>query len=257
MKASLRPYLLADAPLLAAIRSGAVSAARLDQAVGAVLALKFQLGLFDNPYVDPAIAAQTAGTPQEFAAAEAAQRAAQVLLQNRGGLLPLKAGARVWLHGISPEAAQAAGLVPVDVPGAADVALIRAATPFETLHPYHFFGRMQHEGRLDFRAGDKAHDALMALPPRLPVVFAVDMDSPAILTAVQPRANVLLALFGASDAALLDVLTGRAQPRGHLPYNLPRTMAAVTAQDPAASDDDVNPLFRRGAGLVNYGRQGK
>lgn len=245
------------APLLAAVRGGTVSLARVDAAVSAVLALKFKLGLFDQPYADPALAAQTVGTRADRFEADLVQRAAQVLLQNRGQVLPVKAGSKVWLSGVSGDTARAAGLVPVGRPEQADLAVIRAATPFEPLHPYHFFGRMQHEGRLDFRAGDKAFDELAALPPGLPVVFAVDMDRPAILTAVQPRANALLALFGASDAALLDVLTGVVRPRGRLPYNLPRSMAAVAAQDPAASDDDANPLFRRGYGLINYGRTGK
>lgn len=199
-------------------------------------------------------AAQSVGTREDQAAAARAQRDAQVLLQNRGALLPLTPGRRVWLIGVSAAAARAAGLEVVDRPALADVAVIRAGTPFEVLHPHHFFGRMQHEGRLDFRAGDPAFDQLMALPPGLPVVFAVDMDRPAILSAVAPRADALLALFGASDAALLDVATGKAVPRGRLPFNLPRSMEAVVAQDPAAADDDANPLFRRGFGLRNFGR---
>ncbi len=105
---------------------------------------------------------------------------------------------------------------------------------------------MQNEGRLDFRPGDAGFDALMALPPDLPAVVAVDMDRPAILTNLQDRAAGLLALFGASDAALLDVVTGRTPPRGRLPLNLPSSMRAVEAQDPALPDDDAAPLYRRG-----------
>lgn len=237
------------APLLAAVRDGTLTMARLDAAARSVLSLKFRLGLFDKPFVDADAAAQKVGTKADQLAAAAAQRAAQVLLQNRGNLLPLKSGARVWLQGVARTDAEAAGFVPVDRVEDAEVAIIRTATPFETLHPYHFFGRMQHEGRLAFRAGDKAFDTLSALPAQLPVVFAVDMDRPAILTAVQQRAEAMLAVFGASDAALLDVMAGHARPEGKLPYNLPSSMAAVANQDPAMSDDDVHPLFRRGYGL--------
>lgn len=134
----------------------------------------------------------------------------------------------------------------VDDPTQAEVALLRMATPFERLHPHHFFGAMQNEGRLDFRPGDAGYDALMALPPQLAAVVAVDMDRPAILTGMQARAAGLIALFGASDAALLDVLTGKDRPRGRLPLNLPSSMQAVQAQDPALPDDDVAPLFARG-----------
>jgi beta-glucosidase len=75
------------------------------------------------------------------------------------------------------------------------------------------------------------------------------MDRPAILTNVQPRVAALLVTFGASDRALLDVVTGRAVPRGHLPFELPSSMAAVDAQDPAVPDDSAAPLYPRGAGL--------
>lgn len=239
-------------PLLAAVRSGTVSMARLDAAVAAVMKMKFELGLFDNPYVDPAKANALAGKAEDHAQADAAQRAAQVLLQNRGKILPLKTGARVWLSGVSADAARAAGFSIAERPEDADVAIVRGSTPFETLHPWHFFGARQHEGRLDFRVGDKSFDAIAALPAGLPVVLAVDMDRPAILTALQGRTAAMLAIFGASDAALLDVVAGRASPKGKLPFNLPRSMAAVEAQDPATPDDDARPLFRRGFGL-RYG----
>lgn len=242
------------APLLAAVRAGKIPLARIDAAARAVLAVKFKLGLFDAPYVDPAEAARQTGTSADHAAADAAQRASQVLLQNRGGLLPLRPGTRVWLVGVDPAAARAAGLVPVGQPDQAQAALVRAATPFEMLHPHHFFGRMQHEGRIDFRAGDPGYDSLMALPEGLPAIFAVDMDRPAILNGVAPRAQAMLALFGASDAALLDVVSGKAAPRGRLPYNLPSSMDAVMAQDPAAPDDDRDPLFARGFGLMHFGK---
>jgi beta-glucosidase len=43
-----------NAALLADVRSGAVSAKRVDEAVGRILTLKFRLGLFEHPFVDPA-----------------------------------------------------------------------------------------------------------------------------------------------------------------------------------------------------------
>ncbi len=36
--------------------------------------------------------------------------------------------------------------------------------------------------------------------------------------------------FGVSDAALIDVLTGRARPEGKLPFEVPSSMDAVAAQ---------------------------
>lgn len=239
------------APLLEAVRAGTISAAQLDAAVRPVLMLKFQLGLFDHPFADPAQATKIVGAPDSLHAAEDAQRAAQVLLENHDHLLPLHAaGRRAFLFSIAPEAAKAAGFTPVDDPVQADVALMRAATPHEKLHPHHFFGARQSEGRLDFQPGDPLLEALKRVPAKLPVVLAIDMDRPAILTNVKDRAGALLAVFGASDAALLDVVTGKAVARGHLPFDLPSSMASVAAQDPALPDDSAQPLYPRGAGIV-------
>ncbi len=48
------------------------------------------------------------------------------------------------------------------------------------------------------------------------------------------NAGALVATFGVSDEALLDVLTGRAKPQGKLPFALARTLAAIEANDPDA-----------------------
>lgn len=238
------------APLLAALREGEVSTARVDASVRRVLEAKFAMGLFENPYVDPAAAARTVGAAPDVALAEQTQREAQVLLQNRGGALPFRPGAKVWLFGMDPAAARAAGLQVVEDPAQADFAIVRTESPADMLHPHHFFGSRQKEGRLDFRPGDPAYDALLRASARVPTVLAVFLDRPAVLASVQDRAAVILANFGASDAAVLDVVLGRAVARGRLPFELPRSMAAVAAQDPGRPDDSADPLYPRGAGIV-------
>ncbi|WP_244501675.1 glycoside hydrolase family 3 protein [Sphingomonas gellani] len=234
-------------PLLEAVRAGEVSMARLDEAVRRVLLLKFQLGLFDNPYVDPAQAARVAGNPAAQAEADRAQRESQVLLENRDGVLPLRAaGTRVWLYKVDPAAARARGFVVVNDPAQAQVAVIRADAPSEMLHPHHFFGSRQNEGRLDFRADDPDFAAILRASAAVPTVVAVNLDRPAILSNVRSRAKALLATFGASDAAVLDVVTGAARPKGRLPFELPLSMEAVRRQDPARPDDTQAPLYKAG-----------
>jgi beta-glucosidase len=236
-------------PLLAAMAAGEVSEARLDASVRRVLIPKFRQGLFDNPYVDPQAAQAAIGTAEDRELAARVQREAQVLLKD-GGALPFAAGAKVWLFGMAPEAARAAGLEVVDEPAQADFAIVRSETPSEMLHPHHFFGSRYKEGRLDFRAGDPAFDALQRASRLVPTVLAIFLDRPAVLTEVQGTADVILANFGASDAAVLDVLLGRAQARGLLPFELPRSMAAVETQDPGRPDDSDDPLYPAGAGIV-------
>jgi len=235
--------------IVTAVRNGLLTEQRVDESVRRVMTLKFQQGLFDNPYVDPAKAGSLVGAEQFRKEGEAAQRRAQVVLENRDRTLPVDAKARkAWLFGIDANVARAAGFTVVATPAEADVAIVRVATPFETLHPHHFFGALQHEGRLDFRDGDAAYEAIKQASAAVPTIVAVDLDRPAILTNVRTRAKALIATFGASDAAVLDVVAGRARAEGRLPFELPSSMREVQAQDPALPDDTAHPLYPVGAG---------
>ncbi|AOH86377.1 beta-glucosidase [Sphingomonas panacis] len=231
-------------PLLAAVKDGSVSVARIDAAVARVLRLKFELGLFDNPYVDANAAARIVGDPSHIREAEAAQRDAQVLLENRDAMLPIRArGKRVWLYRVDPAAARAKGFVIVDDPRQADLAILRVDAPSEKLHPYAFFGSRQNEGRLDFHDGDKDYEAIKRATAAVPTAVAINLDRPAVLTNVRGTVRALVATFGASDAAVLDVMTGAAAAKGRLPFELPSSMAAVATQNPAVPDDSAAPLY--------------
>jgi beta-glucosidase len=230
-----------------AVNKGLVQEAMVDASAVRVLVPKFQMGLFENPYVDPETAARVVGTAAVNEEANAAQAASQVLLKNNG-IFPLKPGTRVWLKDIDAEAARARGLVVVTHPEEAEVALVRLGTPFERRHPNHFFGRRQNEGRLDFRPGEAGHDLVLRLSHKTKVAVALFADRPAVLGPVNDMASAILVNFGVSDSALLDVVTGKAIARGRLPFELPSSMAAVLAQDPAVPDDTRKPLYRAGAG---------
>lgn len=243
--------------LVAAIREAKIPMARIDASVTRILVQKFRQGLFENPYVDPASTATLVGTPADIAAGRNAQARASVLLRNMWGLLPLgPRRSRVWLHGILPDAVAAYGMTVVADPGDADVALIRADTPFQRPHANYLFGSYHREGDLDFKSDNPARLALeRAHRAGTPTVFAITLDRPAILTDILPSADAVLANFGMSDAALLDIVTGRVRPAGRLPFELPRSMAAVAAQRSDLPDDSADPLFRAGAGLVMPARR--
>ena len=78
-------------PLSALVRSGRVPMALVDDAVRRVLRLKFQSGLFDNPYPDVESADTRTATPDAVALAREAADRAIVLLKNDKNLLPLDA----------------------------------------------------------------------------------------------------------------------------------------------------------------------
>ena len=237
-----------SAVIVKAVRDGVLPERRVDESAARVLTLKFQLGLFEHPFVDPDRAQAIVGQRAFRAEAGAAQRRALVLLENRDSVLPIAAGARVYLYGLDAEAARRHGLTPVERLEEATVAVLRIAAPFERLHPNHFFGRMQHEGRLDFRDGDADYEEVKRAAARVPTIATVYLDRPAILTNVRDKVRGLIANFGADDDATLDVMLGRAAPDGRLPFELPSSMAEVEAQSPGRPHDTRHPLYRIGTG---------
>lgn len=70
------------------VRAGKVEEAAIDAAVARILTLKFEAGLFENPYVDPARAARVLKDPAGPAIARKAAERGLVLLRN-DGILPL------------------------------------------------------------------------------------------------------------------------------------------------------------------------
>jgi len=77
--------------LIELVREGKVSQGQIDNAVRRVLEMKFEGGLFENPYADVKTAAKKTNTPEAIALARQAARESVVLLKNSGGLLPLDA----------------------------------------------------------------------------------------------------------------------------------------------------------------------
>ena len=73
------------------VRDGRVPQALVDDAVRRVLRLKFESGLFENPYPDVANAEAKTATPDAVALAREAAQRAMILLKNDKGLLPLDA----------------------------------------------------------------------------------------------------------------------------------------------------------------------
>ncbi|MCA0755123.1 glycoside hydrolase family 3 C-terminal domain-containing protein [Paenibacillus sp. N4] len=76
--------------LLEALSSGLLEEADVDRAVRRILTLKFELGLFDNPYADPDLAERSIGCEEHAALARQIAAEGTVLLKNEGGLLPLR-----------------------------------------------------------------------------------------------------------------------------------------------------------------------
>jgi beta-glucosidase len=233
------------ASLEAAIRHGKIPIAAADRSVRRILQQSFALGLFENPYVDADAAKRIVGAAATLVQGHSAQTRAMVVLQAKDQVLPLQPARspRLYLLGVAPDAATQAGFRVVNDPAQADFAVVRLAAPFELLHPNFPAGAVQHEGSLAYQNGDPNLKRLRAIAAIVPTIVDVRLDRPAILTNLLPLADMLVVDFGATDGALMDGLTGKAPMLGRLPFELPSSMAAVEAQDPAVPHDSSKPLF--------------
>jgi beta-glucosidase len=224
------------------VRDGRVQESRLDVSVRRLLRDKFRLGLFDDPYVDVDAAEEVVGRAEFRARGELAQRRSIVLLKN-DSILPLEGRPRIYVEGIASKVAAEYGeVVPIEE---AELAILRLATPFEQRPG--FLEGMFHAGDLDFKEPELGR--ILAVLDRVPTVVAIQLDRPAVIPEIAERARGLVAAFGASDAAVLDVVFGRFAPEGRLPFELPSSMDAVRGQAEDVPYDSEDPLFPFGFGL--------
>jgi beta-glucosidase len=107
--------------------------------------------------------------------------------------------------------------------------------------------RMFHHGDLDFKGKQK--DSILELLKAVPTIVDINLDRPAVIPEINTAAKGLLADFGASDAAVLDVIFGKAKPGGKLPFELPSSMEAVRNQKEDLPYDSKDPLYKFGFGL--------
>ncbi|OKJ94955.1 beta-glucosidase [Streptomyces sp. CB03234] len=230
------------------VRTGRVAEERIDTSVRRLLREKFVLGLFDHPYVDPDLAEEVVGNSEFRAAGEAAQRRSLTVLVNRDKTLPAGAAGRrprLYAEGVDARVAAGYGEVVAD-PADADLAVLRLHTPYE--HRDNRFESLFHSGRLDFT--DEELKPILRLLDAVPTVVLLNLERPAVVPEIAERAAALIADYGASDEALLDVAFGRATAEGRLPFEMPRSMAAVEASSPDVPHDTADPVFPYGSGLA-------
>jgi beta-glucosidase len=236
--------------LIKLAKEGKVSEARIDTSVRRLLKVKFQLGLFENPFVDVEKAEKIIGNPQFKAAGELAQRKSIVLLKNESTenskILPLKLGLKIFIKNIDPVKAGKYGTI-VRKPEQADVAIIRISTPSEHLKGSGLMGLFIRGGDLDFK--EKQKEEILSVLKKAPSIVDIYIDRPAVIPEIAAASKGLLADFGASDDALLDVVFGKFNPQGKLPVELPSSMEAVRNQKEDLPYDSEKPLFQFGFGL--------
>lgn len=228
------------------VESGQVLEERIDESVWRILRQKFQLGLFETPFVDVEKVKDVLGNPASLASGVSSQSRAMTLLKNEAHILPLKGQPKLFIQGIDEAVAAQYGQVVTTLEDA-DYAILRLNTPWIPVDTKNPFARGFHHGDLDFKGEKKA--GILAILDCVPSIVVIYLDRPAVIPEISAAAKGLFGEYGASDVAVLDVVFGKVKPEGKLPFELPSSMEAVRRQRADVPSDSENPLYPFGFGL--------
>jgi beta-glucosidase len=227
--------------LLALVDQGIVTEQRLDESVARLLRVKFELGLFDDPYVDELPTDEIVGDSSSVEAGFRTQIASLVLLED-AKVLPLPGSPKLYVEGAEAASFDDVGVV-VGHPEEADYIVLRLPAPFEPRTQFLLESGF-HAGSLEF--SDETVEHVRTLAEAAPVIIDVKLERPAVLTPLVGLATVLIGSFGSSDRALARALRDPASMRGRLPFDVPRSMATVERSCPDAPFDLDDVLYRHG-----------
>jgi beta-glucosidase len=227
--------------LMEAVKSGPQYLQMVDSSVYKLLMEKFSLGLFENPYVDADKAEQFVGNKAFQAKADIAMRKSIVLLRNETEALPLKPKTKVYFEtyvqkrGASPSTVYQstiadANLEFVKTPEEADMILL-------WLHPggKSLFGSDGSPIYLSLSKNAIDVNYVKGLMAKKPTILAINYTNPWVIDeiyndATKPNVKAVLASFGTTPEALLDIVSGRFHPTGKMPFTTPISEAVVEKQ---------------------------
>jgi beta-glucosidase len=253
--------------ILDLVENGILSEERIDVSVRRLLVEQFDLGLFEDPYVDPELAMQTVGNDLYQSRAEIAQRKSIVLLKNENSILPLANPStsqplKIVLLGMDPsfslEKRWGFQTVNLDqqlqgdvksIPDDVDYAIIRVRVTNEgTGEELRFGGAIPSElDIIDFSGMSKAES--WTISPSLDVIqsvmrkvgedrtiLSIYFRQPFVLDEESKLrdAGAIIATFGVADDAIMDIIAGVSQPQGKLPFALANSIEGVHEQAPDA-----------------------
>lgn len=259
------------------VAKGKISENSIDSSALRILTAKFELGVFENPYVDPGFAEQFVGNEEHQALSLEAARQSMTLLKN-DGLLPLKAEGQILVAGLragdmdsltggwtsSQKGVTIADAITARV-GAAATVVYEAEDPVKAAalakdskvavvvvgEPSYMHSPPWGADRLDLT--DSQAEMLEAIDATgTPIVVVALLGRPYILTWCDENTEAILAAYypgSQGGKAIAEVLFGDYNPHGKLPVQMPRSMSQVLSQRSDLPFDIENPLYDFGFGL--------
>ena len=234
------------------INDNEISIERINNSVRRILINKFELGLFDNPYVDEKLIKERVATDKNIAFGLDAQRKSIVLLEN-DGILPLKNEQSVFVDGLDKRIASSFGNV-VNDPEKADIIIMYIHTVFNGNQESglnrifdNFLSTLFPNGDLNF--DHEITSKIKKYSKNNNLIVVVDLNRPAILQEIKNLASGLIGTFGVLDEVIFEAIYGNFNPSGKLPFEIPSSMEEVKKQKEDLPDDTDNPSYEYGYGI--------
>lgn len=256
--------------LLETVKKGMVTEDRINESIAKLLKEKFDLGLFENPYVDAENAVKTVGNAEFQKKADLALRKSIVLLRNDDKLLPISkkaVGGRTKVYfetykessgrgqaqtsaiNVNKPVIQNPNIEFVSTKEEADVVLLWLIPSAGGLFSS---GGQPIELSLSKNKVDVAH--VNEILNAKPTILAINFTNPWVIDEIDKgKAKSILATFGTTQDALLDIVSGVFNPTGKMPFSIPVSEKAVqeNKSDVPGYLELNYALFKFGDGL-NY-----
>ena len=231
--------------LASLIRSGIISEQRIDQSLRRIMKEKFNLGLFDNPFIN----VESLNTlDNEYFKRQGieAQKKSLVLLKNKN-ILPIQKEDKIFFDGFNKELIKKYNysVSPED----SDYILIKLSSPSGRFEAQYEMQKMLGGGPLDFTSEEIKR--IKSLAKIKPVILVMSLKRPTVFSEIASVSDAIIADFQVQENILLEMIYGKFLPTGKLPFEIPSSIEAVKDQREDLPYDSVNPLFKFGHGL-NY-----
>lgn len=246
--------------LLETVKKGLVSEERINESIVRLLKEKFELGLFENPYTDVAAATAIVGNTGFQKKADLALRKSIVLLRNEAKLLPIAPKTKVYFetyydNGRTPNP------ITIHIPkeNKWDMEFVATKEEAEVVLIWMIpsgGGLFSSQGKpidlsLSKNKIDIAH--INELVNTKPTIVAINFTNPWVINEIDKgNTKTIVATFGTTQEALLDIVSGVFKPTGRMPFTTPVSMKVVEESQsdvPGFKKPKEYALFKFGDGL--------
>ena len=232
------------------VKENKIDESRIDRSARRILKNKFELGLFDDPFVDIESVDKLINTEITRKLALDAQRKSVVMLKN-SNLLPLTEETKIYVDGMEFKDSD---INKVNTIEEADVILMYLHTVFngnQEPGTDRLFDRFLSNlfPNTDLRFNNQVIKRASEYSQVKPLILVVDLNRPAILSELNDLSDALIGTFGVNDEVIHEIINGKTNPSGKLPFELPSSMSEVEEQLEDVPDDTANPLYKYGYGL--------